>query len=113
MSMGWAAVFNVEDKIEDLRADEDGLLMKKIGSFPTRWSGGQERLRQQLIKSLESKNYIGFSGHPNRYHLGVVGESCLYLIPTNRRGHLSIFRGQLVRLVCVYSGSCKIGRAHV
>jgi hypothetical protein len=52
--MEWAAVFKVEDKIEDLRTDEDGLLMKKIWSFPTRWSGGQELLRQQLIKSLES-----------------------------------------------------------
>jgi hypothetical protein len=54
---------------------------------------------------MKSKNYIGFAGHPNRYHLSVVGESCLYQIPTNRRGHLSVFRGKLVRLVCVYSGS--------
>lgn len=103
--MGWAAVFNVEDKIEDSRTDEDGLLMEKIWSFPTRWSGDQELLRQQLIKSLESKNYIGFAGHPNRYHLSVVGESCLYQIPTNRRGNLSVFRGKLVRIVCVHSGS--------
>lgn len=103
--MGWVEVFKVEDKIEDSRTDEDGRLMQKICSFPTRWSGGQELLRQQLIKSLESKNYIGFAGHPNRYQLGVVGESCLYQIPENRRGYLSIFRGKLVRVVCVHSGS--------
>lgn len=103
--MGWAAVFKVEEKIEDPRSDSDGLLMKKICSISSRWSGEQEALRQQLIESLTKKNYISFAGHPNRYRLGVVGQSCLYQIPNNKRGHLSVFRGKLVRVVCVRSGT--------
>jgi len=103
--MGWVVVFKVEEKIEDLRRDSDGLLMERICSIPSRWSNEQEVLRLQLIESLTKKNYISFAGHPSRYNLGVVGQSCLYQIPNNRRGHLSVFRGKLVRVVCVRSGT--------
>jgi len=61
-------------------------------------------LLKQLIHMLGRKRYITFVGHPARYRLTLIGQSCLMDVPANKRGHLSAFRGKRIRLVCVGSG---------
>ena len=39
-----------------------------------------------------------------KYHLLVIGSSCFYNVPLNRRGHLSVFIGKLIRLLFVHTG---------
>ena len=50
------------------------------------------------------EKYKYFLGSTNRYHLTSIGESCLYDVPTYRKGALAEFRGQRIRIVCVSSG---------
>lgn len=96
-------MFKLEDKIFDPKSDDVGLILDQILAIPT-YTKVKKQLHHTLIKLLEKRGYISFVGHPSKYHLSVVGDSCLYKIPINRRGHLKIFRGETVRLVCVRSG---------
>ena len=96
-------MFETKDKIEDPLIDEVGSCLKEIQSLSL-WTTDKCLARKNLISLLETKGYISFSGHVDKYHLSCVGESCLYDIPANRRGHLKVFRGQRIRLVCVWSG---------
>ena len=96
-------MFHKEDAIEDPSNDDIGQLMNAIRKIPT-WTKVKQELFKELVTLLKKKKYIQFEGDFREYHLTRVGESCLYHIPINRRGHLSIFRGKTIRLVCVSSG---------
>lgn len=96
-------MFLQENIIEDLCTDEAGQLMKSMHEIPT-WTKDKRTMFNQLIELLEKNEHIFFRGHPDKYHLSVIGSSCFYNVPLNRRGHLSVYRGKLVRLVCVASG---------
>ena len=96
-------MFTKEDVIEDPRTDEAGEIMKALLAIPT-WTKPKRSLFNELDALLERKKYIYFRGHSQLYHVSCVGTSCLYQIPLNRRGHLSVFRGKLIRLVCVGTG---------
>jgi hypothetical protein len=96
-------MFLQENLIEDLCTDEAGQLMKSMHEIPT-WTKDKRNIFKRLIELLEKNEHIFFRGHPDKYHLSVIGSSCFYNIPLNRRGHLSVYRGKLVRLVCVASG---------
>ena len=96
-------MFTKEDVIEDPCIDEAGLIMKAMLTIPT-WTKVKRGLFNELEAILKRKKYINFVGHTVNYHISCVGDSCLYQIPLNRRGHLSVFRGKLIRLVCVRSG---------
>ena len=80
-----------------------GIIMKALTDRKT-WGADQKGLLEQLIHMLGRKRYITFAGHPARYHLTQIGQSCLMDVPTNKRGHLGAFRGKRIRLVCVSSG---------
>jgi len=96
-------MFTKEDVIEDPCTDEAGQIMKAMLAIPT-WSKAKHIFHKELVELLESKKYIYFSGHSKDYFVSCVGTSCLYQIPHNRRGHLSVYRGKLIRLVCVGTG---------
>lgn len=96
-------MFTESDKIKDPIGDQIGKCIKELQSIP-KWTKEKLQARANLVSLLESKNYISFCGHVDKYHLSCVGESCLYDVPMNRRGHLIVFRGQRIRLVCVWSG---------
>jgi hypothetical protein len=98
-----AYMFIKENVIEDLCTDEAGNLMKALHEIET-WTKSKRAIFDSLIKLLQKNDHIYFRGHPDKYHLSVIGSSCFYNIPLNRRGHLSVYRGKLVRLVCVGSG---------
>ena len=96
-------MFIKEDLIEDLCIDEAGQLINEMHNIQT-WTNDKRAMFNSLIALLEKNEHIYFRGHPDKYHLSVIGSSCFYNIPVNRRGHLSVFRGKLIRLVCVGSG---------
>jgi len=97
------SMFKLEDKISDPKSDDIGLILDQILAIST-YTKIKKQLHHTLIRLLEKKGYVSFVGHPSKYHLSVVGDSCLYKVPLNRRGHLKIFRGKAVRIVCVRSG---------
>lgn len=96
-------MFRPIDKITDPVNGGIGQSIMKIQSI-TKWTKEKHLARINLISLLENNNYISFCGHLDKYHLSCVGESCLYDVPFNRRGHLKVFRGMRIRLVCVWSG---------
>jgi len=96
-------MFDISLKILDDFKDDIRPLLRRLNQR-TNWNAISKENLRLLIEALEKKNYITFVGHTNRYHLRNVGESCLYDIPTNRRGALEVFRVKRVRIVCVRSG---------
>jgi hypothetical protein len=96
-------MINPQLKLPDPLTDNAGILIKALQERKT-WGAEQKGLLEQLIEMLGRKHYITFVGHPARYHLTQIGQSCLLDIPANKRGHLSAFRGKRIRLVGVSSG---------
>ena len=90
-------------QLPDPLTDNAGILIKALLNRKT-WGDEQKGLLEQLIHMLGRKRYITFVGHPARYQLTQIGQSCLMDVPANKRGHLSAFRGKRIRLVCVSSG---------
>ena len=96
-------MFDLADKMpdnikDDVRPFLDALVDRKG------WNDATKFALSELKKILKKKRYTSFVGHPSRYHLTRIGDSCLYDVPTDRRGVFSPFRGKRVRLVCVSSG---------
>jgi len=86
---------NIKD---DVRPFLDALVERKG------WNDATKLALSELKKILKRKRYNSFVGHPSRYHLTRIGDSCLYDVPVDRKGVLTGFRGKRVRLVCVSSG---------
>jgi len=87
----------------DTYLDEVGTAIRRLKKQPHR-STEWIRHRELLETLLSQKRYHRFRGSPYRYHLQRIGDSCLFRVPANRRGHLARFRGKTIRLVCVSSG---------
>lgn len=96
-------MFNSSDKIEDSCADAAGQLMNAMHKIPT-WTKAKRTIYNELVELLESQKHIYFRGHLDKYHLSVIGTSCFYNVPDKRRGHLSIYRGKTIRLICLGTG---------
>ncbi len=104
MIIKWINImFKIEEKLLDDTNDDISVMMSQLLSIPT-YTKIKKEIHQKLISTLEKKKFITFVGHHERYHLFRIGESCLYKVPNNRRGFLSIFRGKTIRLICVGSG---------
>ncbi len=97
------AIFTKEDVIEDPCTDKLGQIIKAMQAIE-KWTKVKRSLLVELNTLLENENYIYFRGHSKDYYISCVGTSCLYEIPFNRRGHLSVFRSKRIRLVCVHTG---------
>ena len=70
-------MFELSDKIEDNIKDDIQPFLRKLNERKLWNDEANENLRQ-LSKLLKRKKYISFVGHPNRYHLTRIGDSCLY-----------------------------------
>ena len=94
------------DRSQKLVDDVDDDIKDLLTSINDRtvWTQRCKDELRDLKKALAKRKYTAFLGHPNRYHLSTIGESCLYDVPLDRRGELKIFRGMRVRIVCVSSG---------
>ena len=90
-------------QIPDPLSDNAGIIIQALQNH-TDWDDERKGLLEQLIHMLGRKRYITFVGQPARYDLTQIGQSCLMDVPTNKRGHLSAFRGKRIRLVCVGTG---------
>ena len=90
-------------QLPDPLTDNAGIIIKALQSRAA-CDDEQKGLLEQLILMLGRKHYITFVGHPAKYHLTQIGQSCLMDIPANKRGRLGAFRGKRIRLVCVSSG---------
>ena len=96
-------MFDLSDVIADNIEDDIQPLLQKLKSRKG-WNAQARTDLDKLETKLTKKNYITFTGRPNRYHLSRLGDSCLYDVPTYRKGALVAFRGKRVRIVCVGSG---------
>jgi hypothetical protein len=97
-------MFEKTDKIKDNIKDEVWPYLLRLNER-TSWNDESKDQLEKLKKFLKNKKkYISFVGHPNRYHLTRIGDSCLYDVPTFRKGVLTEFRGKRIRVVCVSSG---------
>ena len=97
-------MFLAADIQEDDHQDEVGELVKAIKQIPT--GTNEKRALVAELQSLAANHgYVTFSAGNHRWHVGKVGESYLYRVPENKLGHLSQFRGKLVRVVCIASGT--------
>jgi hypothetical protein len=96
-------MFTLDDKIDDTIKDDISVLIKAMSDIPS-WVKEKHKLHQELISLLKKKKYMQFVGHTRSYHLTGIGDSCLYQVPLNRRGKLSVFRGKLIRVICISSG---------
>jgi len=96
-------MFEISDKIRDNIKDEAWPYLVRLNKR-TSWNDESKDHLEELKIFLKNKNYITFVGHPKRYHLTRIGDSCLYDVPTFRKGALTEFRGKRVRVVCVSSG---------
>jgi hypothetical protein len=66
------------------------------------WTKEKHALSNQLLKLLDTNGYIRGSGDRRDYRLhGGTGRSFIYKVPENKKGALSQFRGEFVRIVCV------------
>jgi hypothetical protein len=93
-------VFTIEDKISDTLTDKAGSILEKINKIKT-YTGEKKQLLKELCDLLSNEGYIKFPGHVTHYHLARVGESCRYVVPLKRKGHLAKFVGKEVRIICV------------
>ena len=96
-------MFEITDKIKDNIKDEAWPYLLSLNKR-TSWNEESKEHLEKLKAFLKSKSYISFVGHPNRYHLTRIGDSCLYDVPSFRKGALTKFRGKRIRVVCVSSG---------
>ena len=73
--------------------------MKAVGS--KKW----QALKVERINLLKAKGYVSFYSDHAHYKISRVGYSYLYDVPLYKRGHLLVFKGKRVRIVCTESGS--------
>lgn len=96
-------MFNQSDKIKDTIDDDVRPILDALNTREG-WNTQAREHLAELKKLLKRKRYKTFMGHPTRYHLTSIGQSCLYDVPMYRKGALADFRGKRVRLVCISSG---------
>ena len=84
--------------------DEVQPLLRKLQK-KERFDRESRIIKTELLSLLKTKNYIKFSGNAERFIVSKIGDSYLYDVPLDKRGHLSVFRGHRVRVLCIASGT--------
>lgn len=69
------------------------------------WSGECERHRRDVERLCELNGYVGLWVDSRDYLVHIVGQSILYDVPADKRGHLAAFAGKCIRVVCTRSGA--------
>jgi hypothetical protein len=88
---------------KDNYLDQIQPLLRKLQK-KERFDRESRAIKAQLCSLLKKKQYIRFSGNAERFIISKVGDSYLYDVPVNKRGHLSVFRGHRIRIICIASG---------
>ena len=60
--------------------------------------------KKSLIEALKHHKAIFFEGDDRLYQIGATGQSILYNVPENKKGHLKSLRGKFIRIICIGSG---------
>ena len=94
---------SVDIQADDYR-DDVGQLVKNINQIPN-LTARKKELVTELQNFAINRGYINFSAGNHRWHIQRVAESYFYKVPSDKLGHLRSFRGRLVRVICVGSGS--------
>ena len=90
----------IEDNIEDNVFE----ILKEIRRIPG-WKKNKKLLKEELFRRLTQEKYILFwASNQRTYLINHVGESYLYDVPIHLGGHLKVFRGRRVRIICTGSG---------
>lgn len=64
-----------------------------------------QTLKKVLTESVKKKGYISYNGDSRDFGgLNCTGMSIIYEVPHDKRGNLSKFKGQTIRICCVGSG---------
>ena len=86
---------------QDIYHDQVGKLILRLNQM-TSWTKEKHALSNQLLKLLDKNGYVRGSGDRRDYRLhGGTGRSFIYKVPQNKKGALSQFRGEFVRIVCI------------
>ena len=94
-----------DDSMLEDSFNDDVLIAIKLLNVELKWTKKKYDLKNSLINLLNAEGYISFSvTNVEQYKISRVGQSYLYDVPMHKRGHLSIFRGKRVRIVCSGSG---------
>ena len=85
----------------DLKEDNVGKIICHFNQLKN-WTKEKHLASSQPYKLLKKNKYLTGSGRRNDYRLhGGTGKSFIYKVPLNKRGILSAFRGDFVRIVCI------------
>ena len=68
------------------------------------WTSQSDKARNALEAELKRRGFIEFDGTPQHYGLWLVGEHLECQVPTDRQGHLAVFRGQRIKMFCTRAG---------
>ena len=101
---GKFATIGFEDLILDKRKDTIGKLLLKLEMLQT-WTKEKKVIHEKLLQEVKKQKYFYFWSSCQKYLLSRIGESAVYSVPKNKRGHLSPFRGKKVRIICVGCGA--------
>ena len=86
-------------RFPDNLSDEIGVLLREMRSLPT-WTARKYELFAGFESLARKKGYLHFTADVRDYRLSGSGNSCLYQVPFNQRGALSVFAGKFIRVVC-------------
>lgn len=88
-----------ENQIPDDIQDEIGICLRKLHAIPT-WTAHKHAVYEEFKELIKTEKYFSFSADCRDYHLERKGQSCIYNVPEDQQGALSIFAGKRIRLVC-------------
>ena len=86
-------------RFPDNLSDEIGVLLREMRSLPT-WTARKYEAFAEFESFARKKGYLHFTADVRDYLLSGSGNSCLYQVPLNQRGALSVFAGKFIRVVC-------------
>jgi hypothetical protein len=96
---GRAVAIDDAYRYPDNLADEVGVVLRELRSLPT-WTAHKYQVFAQFERLAHQNGYLKFTADMRDYRLSGSGNSCLYQVPFNQRGALSVFAGKFIRVVC-------------
>ena len=93
-------MISLDQYISDTVSDPVSKKLRNLNALKS-WTAAKYALKDELVSLLKSSGYVEFSGNSEAYPSMYAWKALLYDVPLNRRGHLSKFRGQRIRFVCV------------
>ena len=98
--------FSIDDiELEDFSGKVGQFLSEYLGNPLNTMKKEKREILNYLEKECDAQNYIFFGSTSENYFIGKVGESYIYDVPDKKAGHLSQFRNQKIRVICVGSGA--------